>query len=124
MNEPIGAVDQDAEGRALREPVRGGKAFADGHLIGRAGVWRIAAPHIELVEDRLADGRQRHKQGRRRLNHTPDIDQGEFDDAGFDRRDTIDRCDLWQQRLGGPGDIGEDVGEAIILVVFGAGLQQ
>ena len=64
---------------------------------------------------------QRNDEALGRLAHAFDIEDDRLDDAGFDRGDAIEGGDVRLQRLGGAHGGGEDIGEAVALVVGGAG---
>ena len=104
--------------------VGGGKALGNHDVGGRARIGQAASAQIEHVQRLLPDIGKRHQLGGGRLRHAVDTGQRNLDDARLDGGNAIEGSDLGQQRLGGTRDVGENVGETVVLIVVGARLLQ
>ena len=76
----------------------------------------------DRVDGRLAATRQRHDHARRRLGHAGDIEQHRLDDAELRRGDARDGADDGAERFRRARRGGEDIAEAVALVVGAARL--
>lgn len=118
------AVHQCLEAVAGLHAVGVGEGLAQHHLIRMAGAYQAAFPQHQLIEARLSALRDGDQLADHRLLEALDGESGEILDPMVDGAHPGDGADLLDQPLRRPLDAGEDLAEALPLVVGFGGLGQ
>jgi hypothetical protein len=118
------AIDHRRYPVARFEPVGNHEPLAGQHFVGSAGLDPAAAPQEQIVEPRPPIRRDRDQPAAGRLVDLRQIQRHAGNDSGFERRDARDGADLAGHSLRRPLERGEDVGEALALVVGALGRPQ
>ncbi len=97
--------------------MRFGEPLAYGHLVRPFTLRQAALAQMQQVEVRLGQIGDRDDTARRGLGQALHIEKCQMADARFGGRHAGDGLDLLDHRLRRPTHLGENVGEAIALVV-------
>ncbi len=113
----LGAVDDRLEGRADGEVVRLGEVPVDGNLVAAPAARQPPLAQEERIDRDVAALGDRDCQTRGRLAQAGDVEDDGAGDARLDRGHAVDRGDRAHERVGRAGRRGEDVAEAVALVI-------
>ena len=118
------AIEDGLDGGAEVEAVRLGERIVDGDLVGPLRFRQPALTQMQAVEPLRGEIGQRDDLSRCGLLHPFHVEQGEPGDAGLRGCHPRNAQDLLGERLGRAPHLGEDIGEAVALVVGAARLLQ